>query len=141
MTPDVFVERFVAALGARGLRPTPRRLQVARHVARRGGHATVQQLVDELQAVDPAMGSVTVYRAVRQLEAAGLLQRTSLDGVDHYELPSTHHDHLVCEGCGAVAEFYSAELEARQVEVARRLGFRVTAHAHVVRGRCVRCRG
>ena len=31
-----------------------------------------------------------------------------------------HHDHLVCVRCGTILEFYSPEIEALQMEVARR---------------------
>ncbi len=140
MSSPSLTERFADYLHRQGLRFTPRRRGIVGFLATRGGHATLQSLVEELQARDPSLGSVTVYRTVRLLEDAGLLQRTVLDGVDHYELASSHHDHLVCEGCGAVLEFYNAAIEARQAVVAERLGFRMTDHTHVIRGRCRACR-
>ena len=38
----------------------------------------------------------------------------------------THHDHLVCLQCNRVEEFYDAEIEKRQVKVARERGFEIS---------------
>ncbi len=40
-----------------------------------------------------------------------------------------HHDHLVCLQCGRVEEFYDAEIEKRQNEIAAERGFEVKEHA------------
>jgi Fur family ferric uptake transcriptional regulator len=47
-----------------------------------------------------------------------------------------HHDHLVCIRCGRVEEFYDAEIERRQKEVARERGFELQDHAHTLYGIC-----
>ncbi|HEV3010714.1 MAG TPA: transcriptional repressor, partial [Burkholderiales bacterium] len=40
-----------------------------------------------------------------------------------------HHDHLVCLQCGRVEEFYDADIEKRQNEVARQRGFALHGHS------------
>ena len=40
-----------------------------------------------------------------------------------------HHDHLVCVQCGHVEEFYDAEIERRQVKIAKDRGFNIHEHS------------
>ena len=78
----------------------------------------------------PAISIATVYRAVRVFEEAGILSRHEFgDGRARYEvLPAHHHDHLIDTQSGEVIEFYNEEIERLQVEVARRLGYRLVGH-------------
>jgi len=138
-TAEAFTAQFCAYLTERGLRATDRRRMVADHLATRGGHVTLQQLTDEIQAADASVGHVTVYRAVRLLEDAGLVERTTLGDVDRYEVAGAHHDHLVCDVCGRVVEFHEEAIERRQRVVAAAHGFRMTDHAHVIHGVCRDC--
>ena len=51
-----------------------------------------------------------------------------------------HHDHLICDQCGRVIEFFEARIEALQDEVAERHGFVLLSHSHQMRGICRACR-
>ena len=51
-----------------------------------------------------------------------------------------HHDHLICDQCGRVIEFFEPRIEALQDEVAARHGFVLLSHNHQMRGICKRCR-
>ncbi len=71
-------------------------------------------------ALPPGGGDLaTVYRAMRLLEAMGMVKRYDLgDGVARFELVAEgdagHHHHLVCTRCAAVvevAECFPSELE------------------------------
>ena len=76
------------------------------------------------------IGLATVYRVLTQFEQAGLLERQHFEGGKAvFELKSDgHHDHLVCLQCGRVEEFFDAEIEKRQLKVAKDRGF--TLHEH-----------
>src|SRR5437763_16438916 len=73
------------------------------------------------------IGLATVYRVLTQYEQASILCRGHFEsGKAVYELnEGTHHDHLVCLDCGRVEEFYDAEIERRQHEVAKIKGFEI----------------
>jgi Fur family ferric uptake transcriptional regulator len=77
------------------------------------------------------IGLATVYRVLTQFEHAGLLQRHHFEsGRAVFELNAgTHHDHLVCMQCGRVEEFYDAEIEKRQIKIAKERGFVITEHS------------
>ena len=70
------------------------------------------------------VGLATVYRVLAQFEQAGILSRNHFEsGKSVYELnEGQHHDHLVCLDCGRVEEFYDADIESRQHEVAKAKG-------------------
>ena len=51
-----------------------------------------------------------------------------------------HHDHLVCLQCGRVEEFFDAEIEKRQTQIARERGFEISEHALYLYAECTRPR-
>ena len=73
-----------------------------------------------------------------QFEQAGILSRSHFEsGKAVYELnEGQHHDHLVCLDCGRVEEFYDAEIERRQNDVARSKGFVIADHALSLYANC-----
>lgn len=86
------------------------------------------------------IGLATVYRVLTQFEQAGLLERQHFEGGKAvFELKSDgHHDHLVCLQCGRVEEFYDAEIEKRQVKVAKDRGFSLHEHSLSLYADCVK---
>jgi len=50
-----------------------------------------------------------------------------------------HHHHLVCRGCGSVAEFSDPELDQRIQQQARDHGFELEGHSLELYGLCRRC--
>ncbi len=88
------------------------------------------------------IGLATVYRALTQFEAAGMVTRHHFEeGHSVFELSTeSHHDHLVCVRCGKVVEFIDEEIETRQRVVAEDMGFELTDHSLNMYGLCPDCR-
>jgi Fur family ferric uptake transcriptional regulator len=86
------------------------------------------------------IGLATVYRVLTQFEQAGILQRHHFEsGKAVFEMnEGTHHDHLVCMQCGRVEEFYDAEIEKRQLRVAKDRGFVVREHSLHLYAECTK---
>lgn len=86
------------------------------------------------------IGLATVYRVLTQFEQAGLLERQHFEGGKAvFELKSDgHHDHLVCLQCGRVEEFYDAEIEKRQVKIAKDRGFSLHEHSLSLYADCIK---
>ena len=105
-------------------------------------HMSAEDVYRVLLEQGSDIGLATVYRVLMQFEQAGILKRTSFDvGKAVFELDSgEHHDHLVCLQCGAVEEFYDAEIERRQEQIAKSRGFDLTDHALALYGLCRNCR-
>ena len=83
-------------------------------------HMTAEDVFKHLLNDNADIGLATVYRVLTQFEQAGLLSRNHFEsGKAVYELnEGQHHDHMVCLDCGKVEEFYDAEIEKRQHDVA-----------------------
>ena len=84
------------------------------------------------------IGLATVYRVLLQFEQAGLLKRSNFEsGKSVYELnEGEHHDHLVCLDCGRVEEFFDAEIEERQHQIAKLKGFEIADHSLSLYAHC-----
>src|SRR3954470_9220021 len=114
-----------------GLKATlPRRRILELFEASKVRHLSPEDVYKALISEGLDVGLATVYRVLTQFEQAGLLARQHFEtGKAVFELnPGTHHDHLVCLQCGRVEEFYDAEIEKRQVKIARERGFEISEH-------------
>jgi Fur family ferric uptake transcriptional regulator len=115
---------------ARGLRLTEQRKTIARVLEAAHDHPDVELLYMRASAIDPKISLATVYRTVRLLDEAGILDKLEFgDGRARYEdAERAHHDHLIDVTSGKVIEFVDPEIEALQVKIAARLGYRLTGH-------------
>ena len=93
-------------------------------------HPDVVELHKRASAVDDRISLSTVYRTVKLFQTQGIIERLEFrDGRSRYEQAAReHHDHLINLETGDVIEFQSDEIEALQVEIARRLGYKVIYH-------------
>jgi Fur family ferric uptake transcriptional regulator len=102
---------------------------------------TLDELHDGLRTAGHDADPSTIFRALGRLEAQGVVRTVSLDGRrGRYELAGEHHEHLVCEGCGAIEAVPCGLVAAWADQVRRECGFEVEGHQLVLRGRCRRCR-
>ena len=98
-------------------------------------HLTAEDVYKMLLNEGMDVGLATVYRVLTQFEQAGLLMRHHFDtgketGKAIFELKDNgHHDHLLCLQCGRLEEFYDAEIEKRQTEIAKSRGFAIHDHS------------
>jgi len=136
-------EVLAAQLAERGLHRSRVRDAVVATFLAVPGHVSVDELTGRVRERDGGIGHATVYRTLRLLAECGLAEAHDFgDGVTRYEAvrEKGHHDHLVCTGCGAIAEFENPEIEALQREVARSHGFATETHKLELYGRCAGCR-
>ncbi len=128
-------------LKSTGLKATMPRLKIL-EIFQQGAlrHMTAEDVFRVLLEDRSDIGLATVYRVLTQFEQAGILSRSHFEsGKAVYELnEGQHHDHLVCLDCGQVEEFYDAEIERRQHDVATAKGFVIADHALSLYANCVR---
>ncbi len=103
-------------------------------------HMSAEEIYKKLLDSSEDIGLATVYRVLTQFEGAGLVSRHHFeDGMAVFEINhGTHHDHIVCMDCGAVEEFVDPDIETRQHQIAKRLGYQIEEHSMVLYGRCQR---
>jgi Fur family ferric uptake transcriptional regulator len=106
------------------------------------GHVSSEDLYGLVKAKDPSVGFTTVYRTLKLFKECGLARELEFhDGRILYEhdYKHTHHDHLICTGCGALIEFYSEDIERIQDEITRKYKFKPLHHSHRIFGICQNC--
>jgi Fur family ferric uptake transcriptional regulator len=136
-------EVFLAHIQKKGLKRTSQRELILDVFLRTEQHLSSEDLYQLVKKQDPTVGQTTVYRTLKLLSEAGLAREVRFgDGRTHYEhnYKHQHHDHMICSECGKIIEFYSAELEALQDQMAAKHKFEVTQHLLRIIGICAECR-
>ena len=144
MTTQDLVALFRAYLKSSGLKSTRQREQIATVLLGEvGGHHTLEELHARVRATQSTIGFSTVYRTVKLLVAAGLLEehRFGGSGQARYEVTGDrdHHDHLICMRCDTIVEYEEEEVEALQEAICERYGFQIVGHRHEIYGICPKC--
>ncbi len=123
---------FEAYLVDLGLRQTKQRRAILDAVLVLGPHVDAETIALQARKIDTSIGLATVYRTLQLMTDAGLLverqfgkERTQFEFADEEH---EHHDHLICNRCGVIVEFYDEALEVMQDRIAAQLGFRLTRH-------------
>ena len=136
-------EVFLKHIQKAGLKRTAQRDLILDVFLRTERHLSSEDLYRLVQKEDPTIGQTTVYRTLKLLTEAGLAREVRFgDGRTHYEhnYKHQHHDHMICMECGDIIEFYSAELEAIQDQMAAKHHFEVRQHLLRILGVCAKCR-
>ena len=113
-----------------GLRLTEQRRVIARILSEADDHPDAEELHRRAAGVDRNLSLATVYRTVKLFEEAGIIERHDFrDGRSRFEeATDDHHDHLIDVRTGDVIEFVNEEIERLQVEIARKLGYKLVDH-------------
>ena len=73
-------------------------------------HLTAEQIFQALRRSFPTVALATVYNNLNRLWAEGRVRKLSVEGMpDRYDRIA-RHDHLVCRGCGKLADIDLADL-------------------------------
>jgi len=134
------LKEFKQTLVDKGIRHSKKREVILETFFRSGGHQTIEDVLERVKKVDPKIGYVTVYRALRLLKELGLAHQWQFgDGHSRFEKAAGHHDHLICVKCGRIIEFEEDEIERLQEKVTQEHHFKMLSHIHEIHGYCSRC--
>lgn len=124
------MNRVEAQCRSAGMRLTGQRRLIAQVLSEATDHPDVYELHRRLALRGDRVALATVYRTVKQLEQAGILERHAFhDGRARYEKTAKkHHDHLIDLATGRIIEFNSPQIERLQRKIARQLGYRLVGH-------------
>lgn len=142
--PALWAEHAHARLEEAGLRRGGARTAVIDALAAEGCAVSALELDDRLRLEGRRVGRASVYRALEQLAALGLVHRLDLGGeTARYERTDPggeHHHHMVCDTCGKVLPFEDEALERAVNRITGGRGFEVRDHEIVLHGACGACR-
>ena len=93
-------------------------------------HPDVDEIHKRAVAIDKKISIATVYRTVKLLEEANIIDRHEFkEGKSRYEaVTETHHDHLIDINSGEIIEFVDDEIEKLKKKIANKLGFELVDH-------------
>lgn len=99
---------------------------------------TPAEICAEARRSVPSLGMATVYRAIKQLVAEGLVRAVEIPGVaPHYESATRNHHHFfLCQQCERLFDLMGC---LHGVQSLAPDGFRVQQHEIVLYGECAGC--
>jgi Fur family ferric uptake transcriptional regulator len=140
---DELHDVIAARLGRHGQRYTSGRRRLVEVLGGSGRPLTAAEVFEEA-----TLAQSSAYRNLSVLEACGAVHRVSgADEFARFELAedlSSHHHHLMCTECGAVADVTLPDgveqaLEVAERQVAAATGFVAARHRIDLIGRCAAC--
>lgn len=133
-------DELVAQLRSRGMRVTATRRAVLDVLLEIGSHVTADDLHARVRGRHPDVSHSSIYRTMDLLSELGIVVHVHLGhGPAQYHLADDVHAHLVCSGCGAVAEIEPATSDPFAEAVAARFGFALDLRHFALTGRCGDC--
>ena len=136
---EALEQKLEAWVEANELNRSEARVKILRAIVAQPGHFRAGDVLEPLRGLYPEVGKATLYRNLPIFVECGILQEGPVDsdGQAFYEISDDdHHDHLVCLDCHQIFEFHEEKIEDLQSQAAKRLGFSVRSHRHVVYAAC-----
>jgi Fur family ferric uptake transcriptional regulator len=134
---------FQNFLGEKGLKLTKERTAVLKEVFSFHDHFDPEHLYLRIKGSGSKASRASVYRTLNLLVESGLVEkvtRTDKGNVYEHTFGHTHHDHMICDLCGSITEFYSEKLENLQKEICLANAFEGKNHTLEIRGYCAECK-
>ncbi len=139
MPQDVFIDY----LADNNLKITPQRRLILETILSQKEHLSSEELYAKVKKEDPSVGQATVYRTLKLLVEADIVEPLDFaDGVTRYEASygKEHHDHLICTLCNKNIEIMDPVIEKQQEQIANKHGFELCSHKMYLYGICEDCR-
>jgi Fur family ferric uptake transcriptional regulator len=137
-----YINRFEEYLKRENLPLTKQRKRIVQIAFSIGDHFSAEDLADAMKERDVKVGLATIYRTLMLMVSCDIIREHDFgDGFKKYEktVDRSHHDHLICEGCGEVIEFEVPDIERLQKKVIDRYQFRAKNHKLEIYGLCRCC--
>lgn len=133
---------FREFLGQKGLKLTRERMCVLKEVFSSHDHFDPENLYLRIRESGLKASRASVYRTLSLLVESGLVRkaiRTERGSIYEHRFGHGHHDHMICDSCGQIIEFYSEKLENIQDEICNKNKFNGVSHTLEIRGICEKC--
>lgn len=77
------------------------------------GHATMEQVIENVHEIDSSISKSTIYRNVSVLLAENIIKKFKMNQVEVYETIKEKHYHFMCKECGRITDLDAKELDQR----------------------------
>jgi Fur family transcriptional regulator, ferric uptake regulator len=120
-------------------RYTSQKKEITTEIFKMSDHFEVEDFIDNLRQSKKQFSRATVYRTIKQLLDAGLLQKIATkDGKVFYEGTSNQvqHAHVICNECGKILEIKEKKLTTLINNCCDDLGIIVEYQSLHIYGKC-----
>lgn len=135
-------KQFEAYLEKTGGRYTSQKQGIFEEIYKTKTHFEVESFIDKIRAKDKKFSRATVYRTIKQLLDASLIQKiTTQDGKVFYErtLDLQQHDHVICNVCGRILEIHSEQIDVYLSVICKEMKFEPEYRSLHIYGKCETC--
>ena len=121
---------------------TQQRTFILNELEKQKGHFTLEEFTAMVQKTNKTIGNITIYRTLKLLTEKGILETIELpDGTKKFEIKKGHHDHLICNKCGAIIDFNNKELEDLQERIVENMDLELEGHEmKLFTKKCAKCK-
>ena len=141
LIPCRFHIEVESVLKAEGLRATKQRLDIWDELSASNKHRDIDTIFSSLIKKKINVSRATLYRTIDVFVKHGLLKKLVLDDgkflYEHNKKSITpQHDHIVCEDCGEIFEFFDNNISQIEDKIAKDLNLKVTKRVHQLSATC-----
>ena len=141
LIPCRFHIEVEAVLKSEGLRATKQRLNIWDELSSTEKHRDIETILNDLKKNKINVSRATLYRTIDVFVKHNLLKKITLDSgkflYEHNKKTITpQHDHIVCEDCGEIFEFYDNNISSIENKIADGLNLNLTKRVHQLSGTC-----
>jgi Fur family ferric uptake transcriptional regulator len=140
---EQLLDNFKEILRQNSLKFTNQREIVLKTLYEEDEHYTPEDLYLIIKEKYPKInvGIATVYRTLNLLEHSDIITSITFGANGKkYELSTQmHHDHMICDYCNKIIEFHDDEIEQKQLQIAKKHGFKLKHHIMQLHGICQKC--
>ena len=141
LIPCRFHVEVESVLKAEGLRATKQRLDIWDELSGTNKHRDIETILESLEKKKINVSRATLYRTIDVFVKHNLLKKLTLDDgrflYEHNKKSiSPEHDHIVCEDCGEIFEFFDSSISKIEDKIAKNLNLKVTTRVHQLSAVC-----
>jgi len=139
-TPHKLFETYLTKSQSRY---TSQKRQIVDQIFKNRRHFEVEDFIEQLRNNEVSFSRATVYRTIKQLLEAGLIQKIpTQDGKVFYEgtRSKKQHDHLICNVCGKILEIKEDYVEKYLQQYCESVRFNAEYRSLHIYGQCSDCR-
>ncbi|MDF1551861.1 MAG: transcriptional repressor [Deferrisomatales bacterium] len=135
-----YTQRVIARLREQGLKVTPQRIAILKHLDGNTSHPSVEDIHRKVCRAFPTISLATVYNTLDTLEQLREVQSISVDPHrKHYDPDTRPHHHAICSHCHSIQDVFADLASAVRVPTAVAEIFRVDETTVHLRGVCLNC--
>lgn len=131
---------FASKIREQGYRLTPQRELILDALCEFDRHATIGEIVEQVNQKNPKIDRATIYRAINFFRDLQLVNSAELGNQTVYEIAEDHtHHHLECRVCGSVQALDDHHFDALAHHLQTEHGFQAEIAHLTLKGICSNC--